>query len=513
MSRRLDALFRASAEAHPDALAVRDPVRDQQVTYRELDELSRVFADALPRAGVVAGDRIGICAPKSIASVAAVLGSLRAGCAYVPVDYTAPAARNAYIFDDCAVAAIVADPEVADGLQSESGCSFLRADMTLPVATGVDVALLISESARESTQSVPDDLAYILYTSGSTGKPKGVMHTHRSALAFVDWCSERFRPRADDRFSSHASFHFDLSIHDLYVPLKHGAAIVLIGESAGKQPSALARLIATECISVWYSTPSILRLLVDLGDMSTEDYLQLRIVHFAGEVFPVKHLRALKQIWPHPEYFNLYGPTETNVCTYFPIPEVVPEDRTAAYPIGYPCCDDECRVVHLTGEDVASGDEGELVVTGGSVMVGYWNLPERNAAAFLVDAVGTRWYRTGDVVRDSGGQCFEYLGRRDRMVKRRGYRVELGEIEAALYRHPQVTEAAVVAIPDEQAGVRIEAFVCWTGEGRPSLIRMKQYCAQSLPLYMVPDRFVFPPELPKTSTDKIDYQRLQELSL
>ena len=159
----------------------------------------------------------------------------------------------------------------------------------------------------------------------------------------------------------------------------------------------------------------------------------------------------------------------------------------------------------------AAGAEGELVISGRGVMQGYWSLPAQTERAFLQDSSGVRWYRTGDVVIEAPDGNYTYLGRRDRMVKRRGYRVELGEIEAGLYKHPAVEEAAVVALPDEAAGVRIRAFVSCRDEKRPSLIAMKRFCAENLPLYMIPDIFSWVAELPKTSTDKIDYQRLKDL--
>jgi non-ribosomal peptide synthetase component F len=151
---------------------------------------------------------------------------------------------------------------------------------------------------RRSVRSDPGDLAYILYTSGSTGKPKGVMLSHENAVSFVDWCSESFAPTAADRFSSHAPFHFDLSILDIHVCLKHGATLVLIGEDIGKDAPRLAQLIADERISIWYSAPSILALLAQFGGLAKHDYSSLRQVLFAGEVFAVKHLRALCELWP-----------------------------------------------------------------------------------------------------------------------------------------------------------------------------------------------------------------------
>jgi len=509
----LHELVRQSARRVPTRTAVEDPDRDTEISYQALDAASDTLCDLLKDAGVRPGDRVGIYAPKSIGTVAALFGILKAEGAYIPVDYGAPPSRNAFIFQDCSVRALVVERGLVAGLEEafEGALKEVHALEGLQ-PYGADLVLLTTilddpTPAGGGTEG----LAYILYTSGSTGKPKGVIHTHASALSFVDWCSEVFQPTEADKFSSHAPFHFDLSILDLYVPLKHGATLVLIGEELGKQPLRLAPVIAERGITAWYSTPSILRLLVEFGRMEEHDYSALRIVNFAGEVFPVKHLRAVKEIWSQPRYFNLYGPTETNVCTYFEVPADVPDDRTEPYPIGYACSGDVCKVMDEQDREVPFGEEGELYVTGGSVMQGYWNLPERNATAFFVEEAGTPWYKTGDVVREEEGGCYLFIGRRDRMVKRRGYRVELGEIESALYRHPDVTEAAVIAIPDEENGVLIKAFLNWTVDTRPSLIRLKQFCAKNLPLYMIPDRFSFHPSLPKTSTDKIDYQRLKQL--
>jgi acyl-coenzyme A synthetase/AMP-(fatty) acid ligase len=235
----------------------------------------------------------------------------------------------------------------------------------------------------------------------------------------------------------------------------------------------------------------------------------LRLVLFAGEVFPVKRLRAITEFWPRPDYFNLYGPTETNVCTYARIPLPVPEERTDPYPIGPACA--HCRPLVLDavdGAEVARGEEGLLYMAGASIFAGYWNRPERNAEAFI-ERDGVRYYNTGDVVREDAVEGFLYLGRRDRMVKRRGYRIELGEIETVLHRHEEVREAAVVAVPDAEAGVKIVAHLVAAGEKKPGIISLKRFCAEHLLSYMSPDRFQYHATLPRTSTDKIDYQTLK----
>jgi acyl-coenzyme A synthetase/AMP-(fatty) acid ligase len=199
------------------------------------------------------------------------------------------------------------------------------------------------------------------------------------------------------------------------------------------------------------------------------------------------------------------------VCTYYEVPSDLPDSHTGPFPIGKVCSGDQAKAMDENHQEVALGEEGELYVTGGSVMIGYWNLPEQNESAFFTDPQEGQWYRTGDIVKQDKDSSFTFSGRRDRMVKRRGYRVELGEIESALYRHPSVTEAAVVALPDEDAGVSIAAFLTWTGEKKLSTIAMKQFCSKNVPLYMIPDRFRALDELPKTSTDKIDYQRLKTM--
>lgn len=502
-----------TARHYPDHTAIEDPEHEAAISYRDLDRHAEQVKEALLRGGVSSGERVGLYAPKSIGGVATIFGILKAGAAYVPVDPGAPPARNAYIFQDCAVRAIVVADSLTEGLRGAYDGQLLPEQEPLHGldAFGVPLLLVTPDGEGASESQPVEDLAYILYTSGSTGKPKGVMHTHRSALSFVDWCADTFAPTTDDRFSSHAPFHFDLSILDLYVPIRQGSALVLIGEQLGKQPQRLAQVIAERQITMWYSTPSILRLLVEYGRMDQFDYSALRIVNFAGEVFPVKHLRALMAAWPQPRYFNLYGPTETNVCTYYEIPLEIPEARTDPFPIGKTCANDRSIVVDDQHREVPAGEEGELLITGGTVMQGYWNRPERTAQAFNTDAEGTKWYKTGDMVKEDLHGDYLFLGRRDRMVKRRGYRVELGEIEAAFYRHPAVQEAAVIALPDEEHGVLIKAFLNWIEDKPPSLIRLKQFAAQNLPLYMVPDRFSFHPALPKTSTDKMDYQKLKEL--
>jgi amino acid adenylation domain-containing protein len=485
---------------NPDKIAVED--RHHRISYRELDQQSSSISEFLHRHGVTSGDRIGIYSHKSTESVAAILGVLRANATYVPVGVDSPPARNAYIFKDCSVHSIIIEETLLP--QFQSVCSPVN------ILERLTPNLYLMNGIKTEDSFTPKEpLAYILYTSGSTGNPKGVMYSHKGALSFIDWCSQTFPIERNDRFSSHAPFHFDLSIFDLYVCLKHGATLVLIDEDTGKNPLELGRFISDQGISVWYSTPSVLTLLTQFGKL--EKYQNNpRLVLFAGEVFPIKHLRTLVSTWKEAVFFNLYGPTETNVCTYFEVPNSIPSDQSQPVPIGKSCEHLTCKAFLENGEVAEAGQRGELCVSG-NIMSGYWNSTEKTTASFFQDPSNQRWYKTGDLVEQDAEGNFLYIGRKDRMVKRRGYRVELGEIETMLYQHPNVAAAGVVAVPDAEGGVQIKAFLQVIDREQATLIKMKQYASEVLPSYMIPDRFVFLSVLPKTSTDKIDYQALLTL--
>ncbi len=506
-----------SAERYPDSVSVVDPA-GENITYKELNRESNRLCNWLVSAGVSPGDRVGIYLKKSIDAVVSIFGILKAGSAYVPVDPKGSITRNVFILNDCSVKIIILDRQVEPLLRNE----FEKIGKEPPCLLIVDsegtvpyLPLFLKKepsfNSLKPTKTIipePDDLAYILYTSGSTGKPKGVMLSHRNGTAFVDWCTEKFRPDKSDHFSSHAPFHFDLSILDIFLCIKHGAKLFLIGEEVGTQPAELSKFIAEAKISIWYSTPSVLSLLTEYGHLDKYNYSALRYILFAGEVFPLKYLRLLKQLLPQPKYFNLYGPTETNVCTFYEIPFLIPETRFEHFPIGTCCSHMEAKVINKEGGKVQAGHIGELWIRGPQVMRGYWNLEKATHEAFYPEQSGESWYRTGDkVIEDEEGN-FCYIGRLDRIVKRRGYRIELGEIEKVLYLHPLIKETAALTVQREE-GVQIKVFICCINGKRPSLIELKNFCAKVLSRYMVPDQFYFIDTMPKTSTSKIDYQILK----
>lgn len=479
--KKLYELLENSAGLFPENIAV--CYLDSSISYKQLNTSANKINETLLSIEVKEGTRVAICAPKSIEFVSSIFGILKSGAAYLPVDYSSPIERSKFIIQNCEVAAIIISKDLYQHFKNE---------FTFVSDLGSD--LVIAKNNNSALKKSPEDLAYVLYTSGSTGIPKGVMYSNAAALEFVNWSSVTFNPSQRDCFSSHAPFHFDLSIFDLYVSMKHGAKLVLIKEEVGKQPLLLAQRIAEQKISIWYSTPSILNMLSEYGKMEKYDFKNLRLILFAGEVFPITKFNALRKKVPDADYYNLYGPTETNVCTYYRLPET----QEKAIPIGKVCEHYHSLIV-----------EEELLISGTGLMLGYWNLPEKES--FWKDANGKQWYKTGDLVDVDGNGDFVFKGRRDRLVKRNGYRIELDEIETALDKHPDISKSAVIGFADKDEQMTISTFVLMKKEGEKSVIKMKEYCMNNLPSYMIPNDFIFVEDLPYTSSHKVDYQKLKQL--
>ncbi len=531
----LGGLLPAAVLKNPHGVALVESSSGRHIRYSELEDQVSRLAFQFQSQGISRGHRVGIWLPKSIESVATIHASLRVGAAHVPVDPLAPAARAATIFSLAGVSAAVVHKSFVESLKNAWPPELANHFPTLIIVedhadnaadTPIDFSQNqitwchlqeISAPATITPADQPEsDLAYILFTSGSTGQPKGVMLTHENAWCFLDWCEREIAPADTDVFASHAPLHFDLSVFDLYISVLHAAPLVLIDEQMAKDPVRLADYLKASPISVWYSAPSILAMMVEHGGLATplpEQPLPWpgpRITLFAGEVFPVAPLKLLRMCWPSSSFWNLYGPTETNVCTAYKAPASL-EYLASPLPIGPVCTPLEARIVDAEGADVNLGEKGELVIYGPRVMAGYFGRDDLTNAAFFTTADGRLWYRTGDLVVDDGTGNFIFHGRRDRMVKKRGYRIELGEIESALYRNDGIQRAAVVAIPSETSGLRIAAFVAMKPDRPASIIAVKRHCSTHLPQYMIPDDIKFLPELPTTSTDKIDYPALKKI--
>jgi amino acid adenylation domain-containing protein len=383
---------------------------------------------------------------------------------------------------------------------------------------GARLQAIAWEAIHEESQSYEPvrlsdaSTAYILHTSGSTGVPKGVAISHLNALTFVNMATDFFGLNENDRLCSHAPLHFDLSVFDLFGAVKAGAAIVLVPESLSAFPQALVELIEKERISVWNSVSSVLTMMVDRGGLERFKFDALRLVHFSGDNMPVKYLKALKGHMKKASFYNIYGQTEANSSLFYPV-NSVPDSEVWKVPIGKPFPDFEVFAIDEEGNVITKpGEEGELYIHAATVALGYWGDEERTKERFVPDprrpAVTSKVYRTGDSVRLDEDGNYVFAGRKDHMVKSRGYRIELDEIELVLNGHPAVKQAVVLAIPDEIIGNRIITIIAPVAGASITDSDLIDFCITRLPKYMIPEIIRFSESLPTTSTGKIDRKAL-----
>lgn len=485
----LASLVRHAAQQWPDRLAVTDSVRS--FSYRALDETADRIARLLVTLGVARGDRVAIWAEKSPLVVAVLQAVLRVGAAYVPIDPLSPAARAVRILEDCQVQVMFGTASRRDALTTQ------YRDLRYVALDDLESRIAHEPATPpHGVTSSEHELAYILYTSGSTGQPKGVCISHRNALAFVDWAVQALHATETDRFANHAPFSFDLSVLDLYAAFAVGAAVSLIPEGAAYSAHALVEFVASQRPTIWYSVPSALVLMMEHGGLLALADLPMRAVLFAGEPFAIPHVRRLRERWPALRLLNLYGPTETNVCTFHEVRDIDPT-RTRPVPIGRPCSGDTAWIAREDGTPAADDEDGMLMVDGPTVMMGYWGFPPHGRGS----------YATGDLVRVNADGDYEFIGRRDGMVKLRGFRIELGDIEATLMSHPATREVAVVVTGDGMTA-RLTAVIVGHGASRPTLLELKKHCADRLPRFMIIDRARWVDALPRSANGKVDRKQI-----
>ena len=521
MAYLLHQLLGESAARYPDKVAV--VFKDQNLTYAQLDSETNRLANQLIKLGVVKGDRISIYLEKSLYSIISVYGILKAGAAYVPIDPMAPVKYINYIINRCGIKFLLSFREKIKNIEKAfpegspveniivmNGDSSQKQDGTHLI--NWDEAKKSASSAAPNVGCIEGDLAYILFTSGSTGNPKGVMISHRNSLTYVDSTHDFFEIKQNDVLSNHPPLHFDMSVFDIFCAAKAGATLVVVPEATSMFPTKIAEFISDSRITVWNSVPSVLSLLATHNQLENYDFSNLRVIQFAGEVFPMKYLRRLKQVIPHTKYYNVYGQTEANSSTYYLI-EGLPENDTDPIPIGKTFPNFNVFAIDDDGNKINQpGEKGEFYVNAGSVAYGYWDDPERTKERFvnnpLKPYLEERVYRTGDLVTlDSDGN-YVFVGRKDHMIKSRGYRIEIAQVETAILNHPQIKEAVVIPIPDELIGNRITAVLVPMAQNGINKSEIVKHCSKQLPRYMIPEIIEFRDSLPKTSSGKTDRRKL-----
>jgi amino acid adenylation domain-containing protein/non-ribosomal peptide synthase protein (TIGR01720 family) len=491
-------LIEAQARQKPDAVAL--TFQGQTMTYRELDRRANRLANHLRGLGVSLEDRVALCLDRSLQMIVGMLGVLKAGAAYIPLDATHPAERLAYIIKDAEARVVLTQQHLRERLSAQGIPHMPCADHTAICLDG-DWPTIAPESDEAPASAVtPANLAYIIYTSGSTGQPKGVLVEHRGLTNVI--CSQirQMGVRPDTRALQFVHLHFDAAQGEIYRILCAGATLCLAPAEALLPGPAFAGLLREQRITLASLPPSF------LAALPGEDQLpNVRTLVVGGEaIMPEVAVR-----WSKGRLLcNGYGPTETTIGSTL----AAGSNLTGAPTLGKPIANTQVYVLDRRLQPAPIGVPGELCIGGAGVTRGYLHQPELTAARFIANPFstepGTRLYQTGDRVRWLPDGTLEFLGRVDEQVKIRGYRIELGEIEAVLSKHPGLRDSAVMAREDTPGNKRLVAYVVAKEEPAPPPSELRGFLESTLPEYMVPSVFVYLPVLPRMAQGKVDRQAL-----
>lgn len=507
----LHTAFFARAARAPAAVAVVDGTT--RLTYADLAARATRIGRCLAQRGVGAGDLVPVVADKGWEQVAAVLGILHAGAAYLPIDASLPQRRIDHLLDQATAGPVLTQSWVADRLDLPGDS--VRIDLADDLARldpGPDPVAVPAVAPRRATPQHP---AYVIYTSGSTGEPKGVEIDHRGAVNTVADVSRDIGLRPGDAILGMSSLSFDLSVFDIFGPLCAGATLVLPHRDGMRDPASWARLVVAEGITVWNSVPALMELLVDQVEASppspggavTTNSVSLRAVLLSGDWIPVTLPDRIRRCWPGADIVAMGGATEASIWSVGHRVGAIPA-HCRSIPYGRAMTNQRMYVLDDAGEPRPVWAIGEIAIGGVGLARGYWRDPVRTAERFVRHGpTGCRLYRTGDLGRVLPSGDLEILGRDDLQVKINGYRIELGEIEATLLRHDHVRDAVVAVRAIATGGKSLVAYVV-AADGHVDPDVLLADLAGSLPRYMVPASVECLPALPLTPNGKVDRQAL-----
>jgi amino acid adenylation domain-containing protein len=500
-------LFEAQAARRPHDVAV--VAEDGELTYAELNRRANRLAGRLRGSGVRPETLVALCMERSARMLVGLLGILKAGAAYVPLDPTYPRERLAFMLEDASVRVLVTETALLPVLSShDAELILLDAFEAEPeVAAGVVESVAGDGGDNPASGVAPDNLAYVIYTSGSLGRPKGVMVAHRNVSNFFTGMDHALGSTEPGVWLALTSISFDISVLELFWTLARGFRVVIHGAASEGQPEAFAALVAKHRVTHLQCTPSRARMLASDG-ASLRSLGSLQTLLVGGEALPASLARQLCDVLTG-EMHNMYGPTETTIWS---TTQPLGGDDCRAITIGRPIANTEVFILDRHLQPLLVGVPGELFIGGEGVVRGYGGRPETTAERFIPHPFarrpGARLYRTGDLARYLPNGEIEYLGRLDQQIKLRGFRIELGEIESALREHPHVDEAVVIAREDDADDRRLVAYVVGAAGTNFSCDELRGFLKEKLPEYMLPAVFVPLGELPLTPNGKVDRRAL-----
>ena len=502
----LPTLFESQVVRAPQAIAV--TFGEESITYEQLNVRANRLAHHLIGLGVGPEGLVGIAMERCIDMVVALLGVLKAGGAYLPLDLSYPEARLAYMVADAAPVLVLTSGALRRRLPDHIELFELNSPKN-QAAIGRSSANNPTDAVRTSAL-LPRHPAYVIYTSGSTGTPKGAQIEHRAIVNRLTWMQKAYELKANEIVLQKTPFGFDVSVWEFFWTLLNGATIALAAPEGHKDPDYLIELIKGRQITTAHFVPSMLERFVDTKGVEDCDSLQRLIC--SGEALPLSTVRKFRRLLPNARLYNLYGPTEAAVdVTAWTCPA---DFDSATVPIGRPISNTRIYVLDAGLEPVPVGVTGELYVAGVGLARGYLRRPALTAERFVADPHGVqpggRMYRTGDLARWLPDGQLEFLGRVDQQVKIRGFRIELAEIEAALTAQRAVAQAAVIAREDSPGAKRLVAYVVAAGGQMPDAAALRRWLGEQLPDYMVPSAFVVLESLPLTANGKLDRRSLPE---